>query len=147
MEKFGRGVVAVHHGGGKVFVSWRLLATDPDGVAFNVYRQTGDGAPVKLDPEPHTKATCFSDGRAEFARPVQYFVRTVIDGREGDPSAAFALPADARPRAAVARRSVQDAPGPHSQRRERRRPRRGRTTATPTGTCSTARSTSPSSTD
>lgn len=32
MEALGRGVVAVRRGEGQVFVGWRLLATDPDGV-------------------------------------------------------------------------------------------------------------------
>ena len=41
MEKLGRGVVAVNQGEGKVFVSWRLLGTEPDSIAFNVYRTTG----------------------------------------------------------------------------------------------------------
>jgi rhamnogalacturonan endolyase len=40
MENLGRGVVALHQPDGKVFVSWRLLGTDPDGVAFNLYRKS-----------------------------------------------------------------------------------------------------------
>ena len=40
MEKLDRGLVAVQQSDGKVFLSWRLLASDPDGVAFNVYRET-----------------------------------------------------------------------------------------------------------
>ena len=43
MENLGRGVVAIHQGGGKVFVSWRLPGTEPEEIAFNVYRQSGDG--------------------------------------------------------------------------------------------------------
>ena len=38
MEALGRGVVAIPQDGGKVFVGWRLLGTDPDDIAFNVYR-------------------------------------------------------------------------------------------------------------
>src|SRR5262245_60079165 len=38
MEDLGRGVVVIHQGGGKVFVSWRLLGPDPDDIAFNLYR-------------------------------------------------------------------------------------------------------------
>ena len=51
MEKLGRGVVAVHYQQGKVFVGWRLLGTDPDDIAFNVYRKTGrrGGREVKSD--------------------------------------------------------------------------------------------------
>jgi hypothetical protein len=38
MEKLNRGIVAVKTSDTSVFISWRLLATDPDTVAFNVYR-------------------------------------------------------------------------------------------------------------
>lgn len=95
MEKLGRGVVAVHQGGGKVFVSWRLLGTDPDAVAFHVYRQVGDAEAVRLTKEPLTTATHFVDSGVEFAKPVRYFVRAVTDGKEGDPGAGFTLPANA----------------------------------------------------
>src|SRR5262245_53149605 len=78
VEKLGRGVVAVHEGGGKVFVSWRLLGTDPDGVAFHVYRALGDADPVRLTKEPLTKATHFADTGVEFEKPVRYVVRPVV---------------------------------------------------------------------
>ncbi|MFJ4623859.1 hypothetical protein [Streptomyces sp. NPDC088812] len=44
MERLGRGVVAVRSGESAVFVSWRLLALDPQGIGFNVYRSTGGGS-------------------------------------------------------------------------------------------------------
>jgi rhamnogalacturonan endolyase len=47
MEKLGRGVVAINQGEGKVFVSWRLLGTEPDGIGFNVYRTSGAARPPK----------------------------------------------------------------------------------------------------
>ncbi len=43
MERLSRGVVAVPQPDGKVFVSWRLLADDPVGVGFNLYRTTAPG--------------------------------------------------------------------------------------------------------
>jgi Rhamnogalacturonan I lyases beta-sheet domain len=36
LEKLDRGVVAVHSGDGKVFVSWWFTAADPDDIAFNM---------------------------------------------------------------------------------------------------------------
>ena len=57
MEALGRGVVAIHHAEGKVFVSWRLLGTNPDDIAFHLYRQSGDAEPAKLNAEPLKKAT------------------------------------------------------------------------------------------
>ncbi len=41
MERLGRGLVAVRQTDGTVFVGWRLLGTDPDDIAFNLYRAPG----------------------------------------------------------------------------------------------------------
>ena len=41
MENLGRRIVASRRQDGSVFVSWRLLATDNDLIAFNLYRATG----------------------------------------------------------------------------------------------------------
>ncbi len=38
LEKLGRGVAAVKSQDNKVFVTWRYLASDPEKVAFNIYR-------------------------------------------------------------------------------------------------------------
>src|SRR3972149_2893210 len=38
MENLDRGVVAVHSTATDVYVGWRLLGTDPSGIAFNLYR-------------------------------------------------------------------------------------------------------------
>jgi rhamnogalacturonan endolyase len=56
MENLNRGILAVVSGADSVFVSWRLLATDPENVAFNVYRND-----IKLNSQPLKKATCFTD--------------------------------------------------------------------------------------
>jgi len=89
MEHLGRGVVAINHGEGRVFVSWRLLGTDRESIAFNLYRATGDTQPVKLNAEPITKATCYQDGSADLTQDNSYFVRPVANGREGEPSKPF----------------------------------------------------------
>lgn len=48
MERLSRAPVAVHTDDG-VFLSWRLLPTDPEGTAFEVYRQIDDGELVLLE--------------------------------------------------------------------------------------------------
>ena len=56
VESLSRGVVAVHQPDGKVYVSWRLLASDPDGVAFNVYRETAPArGPAAMGGNPATR--------------------------------------------------------------------------------------------
>ena len=75
-------VVAIPEDGGKVFVGWRLLGTDPDDIAFNVYRATGGARAREVQPEPLRDATNFVDGGANSKEALSYFVRPVQDGRE-----------------------------------------------------------------
>src|SRR5206468_5957089 len=60
-------------------LGWRMLGTDPDGIAFNLYRSSGDGPPVRLNEGPITASTNFVDGRADLTRPNAYTVRPVLD--------------------------------------------------------------------
>src|SRR6185503_13663660 len=96
LEKLDRGLVAVHQADGRVFLSWRLLASDADGTAFNVYRETAapaDGpvdpgrfaarpdapaAAVKLNAEPLSAGTWFIDGNARLDRQTNYSVAAVV---------------------------------------------------------------------
>ena len=78
-ENIGRGPVAVVLQDGGVFVSWRLLASDPDSVQFNVYR----GA-EKVNHEPITASTNFIDSGGTASD--SYSVIPVIGGVEQDAS-------------------------------------------------------------
>lgn len=82
MEALDRGLVAVRQADGKVFTSWRLLATDPEGTAFHLYRVAG-GEVRRVNREPLAGATCRIDelpGEAD-----AYFIRPLVDGKEGPP--------------------------------------------------------------
>jgi len=95
MENLGRGVVAVSQGEGKVYVGWRLLGTDPDDIAFNLYRATGNRELVKLNHQPLTQSTNFVDHDADLSQANSYFVKSTLRGEEQAASAPFALPAGA----------------------------------------------------
>ena len=95
MENLGRGLVAIHHGDRKVFVSWRLLGTEPDEIAFNVYRVNSGATAVKLNKVPIENSTCFQDNEARLEKPTSYFVRALVNGREGEASAAFQFESNA----------------------------------------------------
>ncbi len=95
MERLGRGMVAIHQGGGKVYVGWRMLATDPEEIAFNVYRFIGRGIPVRLNDQPITQSTYFLDNGVDLARSTSYFVRPVLNGKEQESSSVFTLRAKA----------------------------------------------------
>ncbi|TDH26467.1 rhamnogalacturonan lyase [Segetibacter sp. 3557_3] len=90
MEFLDRGVVAVRTADTKVFVSWRLLASDPDGLAFNVYRST-NGKAQKINPAPVNTVTGFVDDHADTSSVLQYYVTEVNNRKEGPPSKAFIL--------------------------------------------------------
>src|SRR5688500_8826670 len=95
MESLGRGLIAVKQGEGKDFVGWRLLRTDPEAMAVNLYRATDGKKPVKLNDKPLTQSTSFIDAKADPVKPNAYFVRPVMNGREQAASRSFTVSANA----------------------------------------------------
>ncbi len=95
MENLGRGVVAIQPEAGKVFISWRILGTDPKDIGFNLYRTTGNGSPVKVNEQVLSGPTHFLDTRADLTQSNAWFVRPVLKGKEQAASASFSLPANA----------------------------------------------------
>ena len=85
-EQIDRGMVARPAGDGKVYVGWRLLASDHGELAFNVYRRTGGADAVKLNGEPLRRTTDFVDANAAPTKEHAWFVRPVLDGVVGPPS-------------------------------------------------------------
>ncbi|MFD4664818.1 rhamnogalacturonan lyase [Streptomyces halstedii] len=78
-EKLDRGVVSVHTDRGNL-VSWRWLGTDPDTVAFNVYR-----ADTKVNSSPVTASANYF--HADAPATADYTVRAVVNGVEQADSA------------------------------------------------------------
>src|SRR5881296_874932 len=66
MEKLGRGVVVLHSATSQAYIGWRLFATDPTDIGFNVYRSASGGAGVKLNSAVITNTTDFLDTTANF---------------------------------------------------------------------------------
>jgi len=95
MEKLGRGIVAARLADGKVFVSWRFLGTDPDDIAFNLYRAVDDGEPVKLNRQSVADTTNFLDADAGPDKAYVYSVRAVRNGVEQKWDASFKVEAGA----------------------------------------------------
>jgi len=94
-EKLDRGMLALPMGEGKVYLGWRLLKTDPENVAFNVYRSSAGGEPVKLNTEPVRKTTDFIDADAPLGQPNAWWVVPVVGGSELALSARAELGANA----------------------------------------------------
>lgn len=84
MERLDRGAVAVQREDGSVYIGWRLLGSDPDEIAFNVYRISSDAGEnweaIRLNERPIVESTNFVD---ELGREGDlYEVRPVVDGVE-----------------------------------------------------------------
>jgi len=82
VERLDRGLIALPAGGSRVYISWRLLDDDPDGIAFNVYRRTGSGKPVGVNASPVSRTTDFVDNSAPAGGTGEYFVRPIVNGKE-----------------------------------------------------------------
>ncbi|WP_198170133.1 rhamnogalacturonan lyase [Mucilaginibacter arboris] len=94
MENLGRGVIAVRKSADSVYVGWRLLGTDPDEITFNLYRQSGNASPVKLNSSPIKQTTDFIDVKANSSEPNSYFVKPVLKGAEQQAGKAYTLAAN-----------------------------------------------------
>jgi len=102
MESLSRGGVALPQGAGRVYVGWRLLGTDPDDLAFNLYRATDNAAPIRLNATPLATTTDFVDTTAptsstDPASALSYFVRPILAGVEQPACTAFRIRTGATP--------------------------------------------------
>ncbi|MEN6578537.1 MAG: rhamnogalacturonan lyase [Phycisphaerales bacterium] len=85
MENLTRGIVAIRQANG-VYIGWRLFGTDPEGIAFNLYRVQEDGLPARVNDTPISGATNSLDAKADPNQALQYFVRPIVNGEELMPS-------------------------------------------------------------
>lgn len=92
MENLDRGVIAVKNNG-QFFIGWRVLGTDSDNLAFNLYRKTGSQKAIKLNDKPISGATNFVDTKASSQEENTWFVKTVLKGKESDAKGSFTIPA------------------------------------------------------
>ncbi|HEY0039156.1 MAG TPA: rhamnogalacturonan lyase [Flavisolibacter sp.] len=83
MEALDRGVVAVRNAEGKVFVSWRLLGTEPQNVGFNIYRGMNGNKPEKINKTVITTTTNFLDEGSDSIHSYVYSIQAVTNGKEG----------------------------------------------------------------
>ncbi|MDW7694203.1 carbohydrate-binding protein [Flammeovirgaceae bacterium SG7u.111] len=74
VESLNRGIIAVRTSSNEVFVSWRMLGTDPTDIAFNLYR-----GGTLLNNSPITQSTNYIDSTASNGH---YTVLPVIAGVE-----------------------------------------------------------------
>ena len=101
MEYLDRGVVAVPNAAGGNFISWRLLVTDDDKTAFNIYRVEANnksGRAIKLNTTPIQRVSFFEDTKADPSISYTYQIKPVLNNKElTDGTGSFSLQANAKP--------------------------------------------------
>ncbi len=75
MEYVNRGVIAMRASENSAFISWRLLGKDDQNIAFDIFRTTGNRAPVKLNSKPISESTQFTDPKVDFSQSNTYTVK------------------------------------------------------------------------
>jgi rhamnogalacturonan endolyase len=95
MENLDRGVIAVKQDDGKVFIGWRVLGTDADDIAFNLYRKNGNQSAVKLNSKPITGATNFVDLKSDTTVDNKWFVKSITKNKEMEEAGSFTIKAKA----------------------------------------------------
>lgn len=90
IERLDRGLVALRRDDGSVYLSWRLLKTDPQDIAFDVFRHRPDGpadlAAQQLNDQPVTLTTDFVDKNPGEGNDLEYVVRPVGSDSNQSPS-------------------------------------------------------------
>ncbi len=100
MEWLTRGVHAVNNGKGNVFISWRLLGTEDNTLAFNLYRTTNKKT-FRLNKQPVITATNFTDESADTNQTNTYTVKTIINNKEERTGSSYTLAANAKSYVAI----------------------------------------------
>ncbi|MBC8052219.1 MAG: autotransporter-associated beta strand repeat-containing protein [Sphingobacteriaceae bacterium] len=94
MENLGRGVIATRSSNNEIFISWRLLGTEPTDLGFNIYRSADGGPPTKLNTSVLIAGTNWVDATANIAQTNSYFIKPVLKGVEQEAGMAYALAAN-----------------------------------------------------
>jgi rhamnogalacturonan endolyase len=95
MENLDRGIIAIHTDSDSVFISWRMLGTEPDEISFNLYRKRDMEKPVRLNKKPIFESTNYVDGKVDLSTDNTYYVRAILNGKELEKSKPYTLKANA----------------------------------------------------
>ena len=95
MENLDRGVVAVRTSSTEAFISWRLLALDPAGIEFNLYRSANGGAWTLIHTTTSGEGCNYTDSSVNLAVDNTYRINPVIGGVEQASDGQWTLPANA----------------------------------------------------
>ncbi len=95
MERLDRGLVAIPQSNGYVYLGWRMFGTDSENISFNVYRSTAGTNPIRLNINPVTASTDFTDKTVDLTKQNTYYLKTVLNDQEILPVDSIILKANA----------------------------------------------------
>lgn len=81
-EYLDRGLVAIYINHSHVYIGWRLLENDPEYISFNIYRDTEESVPIKLNTNVINLTTDFLDQPPLNETNIRYWIRPVINNIE-----------------------------------------------------------------
>ena len=82
----------------QIYLGWRLLEDDTFNIAFNIYRQSGQDDPVKINAKPITNSTNFIDKDPPVRISLNYSIKMIINGKESSYSASLTTSTDESPK-------------------------------------------------
>jgi rhamnogalacturonan endolyase len=85
-EYIDRGLIAMYVNDSHVYIGWRLFEDDPDNISFNIYRDTNENVPIKLNIKPLNLTTDFIDQPPLNETNIKYWIRPVVNSTELAPS-------------------------------------------------------------
>jgi len=85
-ESLDRGIIAMYINSSHVYIGWRLLEDDPQNISFNIYRDTLESSPIKLNTKLINKTTDFIDKPPSNETNIRYWIRPVVNSIELNPS-------------------------------------------------------------
>ena len=94
MENLNRGLIAIRNSNDSAYIGWRLLGTESDDIAFNVYRQSGNKKPVRINKKPVKQSTNYEDGKVNFSTDNTWFVKAILNGAEQEGGKSFTIKAN-----------------------------------------------------
>jgi rhamnogalacturonan endolyase len=75
MEHLDRGVIAIKTNDNQIYIGWRLLATDPENIGFDVYRND-----QKINNSPIFQSTNFIDSKC--TESSEYVIKSILNGKK-----------------------------------------------------------------
>jgi len=85
-EYLDRGLVAMYINSTHVYIGWRLLEDDPESISFNIYRDTEESVPIKLNTDAINLTTDFIDQPPLNETSIRYWISPVVNNLELAPS-------------------------------------------------------------